>query len=76
MSKIIGIALIAIALAGCSTLETKRGAETYRDRTKRQSEECVVRLMREGMDQRLIYPICRDIHQEKPLFVVPPRMGQ
>jgi hypothetical protein len=53
--------LLLVLLIGCS-LPTRRGEETYKEKYSKLMKDCIVEMVREGIDQRLVFPICNGIY--------------
>lgn len=59
-------------LAGCASLETADRDLTYPEKIQVKKKACVKELFKEGIHERLVYPICKDIYQRRVLIM--PRM--
>lgn len=67
--------ILALFITGCAIPRHKptknrkkivnKNRLTNKQKKQRQVEFCVVRLLNEGFEQELIYPICKDIYGSK-----------
>lgn len=63
--------LFVVLLGGCALPKPRPGKtiyQNYEEKRKESTERCVIRLLNQGIDQQLVYPICKDIHDKKPLI--------
>lgn len=65
--------LVLVFLVGCTTTPTRRKPvtkeKTYQEKLGKSIEDCMVRLKREGIDERLIGPYCDRTHREQPVEI-------
>lgn len=60
---------VLVFLVGCTNLPSRNDEKSYQDRLGEKIENCMVRLKREGVDERLIGAYCDRTHREQPIEV-------
>lgn len=54
--------LIILLFVSCALVPEK---PNYNERIRKEKEDCVIRLVNEGVSEELAYPICKDIYEKK-----------
>jgi len=58
-----------LLLVSCAT-----PTKNFRDRNNKAIEDCVIRLVNEGLSEEITYPICKDIYEKKKLLIIQPQV--
>ena len=66
MHSIILVSLVF--LTGCAVFDTKR-TSTHQEKTQKNTKSCVKELLKEGIHESLVYPICKDIYGRRPIII-------
>lgn len=62
--------VILLILAGCATSPRTPVKEepTFDQQRRKEMEDCVIKLLNQGIHEQLVYPICKDIHARRQLL--------
>ena len=66
--KILIIITFLLTLTGCAIPHFRKGFRKrtpYRARMAKKVEKCVIRMLREGVNERIVFKICHNIYRKR-----------